>query len=81
MATEKFYERTFHCHDCQVPLFIETVSFNQKGNIKFYLFCQNCKRYFTITMKIEDMMASCYEMDKNLSVFDGGYAYVTKKTQ
>jgi hypothetical protein len=31
-------------------------------------------------MKIEEMMATCYAMDKNLAVFDGGYAYV-KKTQ
>jgi transcription elongation factor Elf1 len=77
---EKFYERTFVCHECQLPLFIETVSFNQKGEIRFYLYCQVCKRYFHLTMKIEEMMASCYLMDRNLEVFDGGVCN-GKKTQ
>jgi hypothetical protein len=75
---EKFYERTFVCHDCKVNLFIENVSFNKKGEVKFYLNCNCCMRYFYITFKIEELMMDCYLMDRNLEVFDGGVCNGTK---
>jgi transcription elongation factor Elf1 len=81
MSQEKFYERTFICHECQVPLVIETVSFSQSGMVKFNLYCSHCKKYFSIIFKVEELMIDCFTMDRYLCVFDGGYGYGKKKIQ